>query len=83
MITLNINNREVSVDEGTSVAVAVLSVGSDSFRASITGSTRGPLCGMGICFECRVAINGIQHQRSCTLLAENGMEVETASVPPA
>ena len=82
MITLTINKTSVAVEPGTTVAVALLNAGIDHFRTSVTGSERGPLCGMGVCFECRVTINGIPHQRSCTLLAENGMEVET-SEPPA
>lgn len=82
MPTININKTLISVEPGTTVAAAILNAGVDHFRTSVTGSERGPLCGMGICFECRVTINGISNQRSCTLLAENGMEV-TTSEPPA
>jgi sarcosine oxidase subunit alpha len=32
---------------------------------------------MGICFECRVTIDGASHARSCTLLCTEGMEVRT------
>jgi sarcosine oxidase subunit alpha len=42
-----------------------------------TGEPRGPLCGMGICFECRVTIDGEPHCRSCQTFAENGMDVRT------
>ncbi|MFT3746107.1 MAG: (2Fe-2S)-binding protein [Pyrinomonadaceae bacterium] len=82
MIQITINNIQISVDPGTTVAVAILNAGIDHFRDSVSGDERGPLCGMGICFECRVTINGVTHQRSCTTLAENGMEV-TTPVPPA
>ena len=46
-------------------------------RTSVSGKPRGPLCGMGICFECRVTINGISHCRSCQILCEPGMDVST------
>ena len=82
MIDITINTIPISVDDGTTVAVAILNSGVDHFRTSVTGSERGPLCGMSICFECRVTINGVSNQRSCTQLAENGMEVNT-SEPPA
>ena len=82
MIKISINKTPVSIQSGTTVAVAILNAGIDHFRTSVTGSERGPLCGMGICFECRVTINGMAQQRSCTTLAENGMEVIT-SEPPA
>lgn len=77
MITLRINNQEISVVEGSSVATAVFASDAKFFRRSVSGEPRFPLCGMGICFECRVSIDGVKHQRSCQILAENGMEIET------
>lgn len=77
MITLNVNNRTVAVEDGTTVAAAILDSGYGRFRRSPNGEPRGPLCGMGICFECRVTIDGVPQVRSCTLLCEDGMEVVT------
>ncbi|MFZ1701696.1 MAG: (2Fe-2S)-binding protein [Pyrinomonadaceae bacterium] len=77
MITITINKRSVSVGDGTTVAAAVIAHGSDHFQRSVKGQPRGPLCGMGICFECRVTINGGAHQRSCNIVATEGMEVVT------
>ena len=77
MIKLTVNNREITVREGTTVAAALLESGCELFRRSVTGEPRGPLCGMGVCFECRVTIDGIMHQRSCNVLVRDGMEVVT------
>jgi D-hydroxyproline dehydrogenase subunit gamma len=77
MVRLILNAEPIEVPEGTTVAVAILSSGISNFRSSVTGEPRGPLCGMGICFECRVTINGEEHQTSCTRLAEEGMEIGT------
>lgn len=77
MITLNVNNRTVEVEDGSTVAAAILESGYGCFRRSSSGEPRGPLCGMGICFECRVTIDGVPHRRSCTTLADEGMEVVT------
>ncbi|MBP6004183.1 MAG: (2Fe-2S)-binding protein [Pyrinomonadaceae bacterium] len=77
MITLTINNHEITVENGTTVAAAVLACGTDVFRRSVSGTPRGPLCGMGICFECRVTIDGVRSQKSCNVLATEGMEVVT------
>ena len=76
-IALKINDVAVSVPPGSMVAAAVLQAGVVSFRRSVTGEARGPLCGMGICFECRVTVNGVAHVRSCQTLCENGMDVRT------
>lgn len=75
MITLQINNQEISVAEGSTVATAIFASDAQNFRRSVSGEPRFPLCGMGVCFECRVTINGVKHQRSCQILAENGMVV--------
>lgn len=77
MITLTINDQAITVDDGTTVASAILAAGDTVFRKSVTGEPRGPLCGMGICFECRVTIDAMPHQRSCTVLVRDGMEVVT------
>ena len=76
-ITLRINGGEVSVPAGITVAAAVARAGVTRFHTSIGGEARGPLCGMGICFECRVTVNGEPHCRSCQLLCEPGMDIRT------
>jgi sarcosine oxidase subunit alpha len=65
------------VEAGTTVAAAVVSAGVVAFRRSVTGQPRGPLCGMGICFECRATVDGVMHQRTCQMLVREGMEVVT------
>jgi len=75
-VTVTVNGLPVSVPSGATVAVAVALAG-QACRASVKGEPRGPLCGMGICYECRVAINGALHCRSCQILCAPGMEVKT------
>lgn len=76
MVTVMVNGRRVVVENGSMVAAAVLKADS-TFRRSVSGQPRGPLCGMGICFECRVTIDGQAHTRSCQILCRDGMEVRT------
>jgi sarcosine oxidase subunit alpha len=76
-VTLSVNGRPVTVPEGSMVAIAVALSGATSFRSSVTGQARAPLCGMGICFECRVTIDGRPHARSCQVLSLEGMDVRT------
>jgi D-hydroxyproline dehydrogenase subunit gamma len=77
MLSLTINGVPLQVARGTTVAAAILIAGQPEFRTSVTGQPRGPLCGMGICFECRVTIDGLAHARSCQILCEDGMKVAT------
>ena len=75
-LTLKVNGVAVSVPIGSTVAVAIMMAGVPC-RISVSGQPRGPLCGMGICMECRVEIDGIPHCRSCQILCESGMDVKT------
>ena len=75
-LALRIDGVTVEVAPGTTVAVAVMQSGKPC-RISVSGTPRGPLCGMGICFECRMTINGISHCRTCQILCESGMDVAT------
>lgn len=79
-IALTVDDIVVRVSPGATVAAAALIAGSHT-RLSIAGEPRAPLCGMGICFECRVAINGVPHQRSCQILCAPGMRVTTGREP--
>jgi sarcosine oxidase subunit alpha len=76
-IQLRVNGITVSVTAGTVVAAAVAQAGQTRFRRSVGGEARGPLCGMGICMECRVTINGQAHGRSCQTVCQEAMEVRT------
>lgn len=75
-VSLRVNGVAVAVPAGATVAVAVAIAG-QSCRTSVSGESRGPLCGMGICYECRVSINGQPHCRSCQVLCKPGMDVRT------
>lgn len=75
-VTVLVNAVAVAVPVGASVAVA-MAIAQTPCRTSVKGEPRGPLCGMGTCFECCVTINGRSHCRSCQIVCEPGMEVET------
>lgn len=77
-IEIRIDGKPLAVAAGTSVAVAIFLAGESCFRTSVTGEPRAALCGMGICFECRVTIDGVPHCRSCQILAQPGMEISTS-----
>ena len=76
-IALLVNHRAVIVPAGSTVATAVALAGLVAFRRSVSGEPRAPLCGMGVCFECRVTINGQAHARSCQIVCQDGMDVRT------
>jgi predicted molibdopterin-dependent oxidoreductase YjgC len=76
--SIEVNGRKLRVRVGTSVAAALFQAGEFSFRTSASGEPRAALCGMGICFECRVTIDGQANCRSCQILVQDGMAILTS-----
>ncbi|WP_043690399.1 (2Fe-2S)-binding protein [Luteimonas huabeiensis] len=75
-VRLAVDGREVAVRAGSSVAAAIAIAGA-GFRTSVGGEPRAPLCGMGVCFECRVSIDGGAQRRACLTPVAEGMRVRT------
>jgi hypothetical protein len=71
-----VNGTPLVVEPGTTAAVAAFLAGVPS-RISVSGQLRTPLCGMGICFECRMKIDGVAHSRSCQIPVAPGMKIST------
>lgn len=81
-IALTVNGKPMEVAAGTSAAAAALLAQGPALRESVSAQPRGPLCGMGICFECRVTIDGSSQQRSCQIPCVPDMRIETARANP-
>lgn len=73
---ITVNGKKVQVNAEISIAAAMMMAG-DACRTSVRGEPRGPLCGMGICMECRATVNGQKHQRTCQLMCAPAMDVTT------
>ena len=78
-IEIVVDAEVMRVEPGVTVASALLNGDHHGFRRSTTGEARAPVCGMGICYECRVTINDVAHQRACMVIVEHGMRVDTAT----
>lgn len=78
-VRIVVDGRPVAARETDTVATALMNAGVVALRASVAGQPRGPLCAMGICFECRVTIDGRAHRRACLELCRDGMRIETGA----
>jgi sarcosine oxidase subunit alpha len=72
---VRVNGEEFAAGPSTSVAAVIFVAG--ACRRSVSGERRAPLCGMGICFECRATVDGIPHERTCLMMCREGMEIRT------
>ena len=59
------------------VAAVLLAEEVDTFRLTKAGAPRALFCGMGVCFDCLVVIDGIPNQRACMTRVEPGMTINT------
>ena len=71
-----INGSPLEIEEGASLLVVLLNNGFPTQRLSVSGAHRPGICGMGICFECRVTVDG-KVVRACQTVCHEGMEVWT------
>jgi len=74
-VRIVVNGTPQSAPAGATLAAALLNAGYSAFRHSVRGEPRGPVCGMGMCQECRVAIDGVPGRRACLELVREGMVV--------
>jgi NADPH-dependent 2,4-dienoyl-CoA reductase/sulfur reductase-like enzyme len=82
-VTIEADGHRVEVDAGITVAAALENAGRRALRRSVSGEARGALCAMGVCFECRVSIDGAPHRRACMEPVREGMVVATCGDPAA
>ena len=75
-----LDGQPLRVPVGTSVAAALALRPPGFSRLSVTGEARAPFCGMGICQECRLLIDG-RRRLACQTLCSSGMRVETGTWP--
>ena len=81
-VTFEVNGKACPAQRGFTVAAALLNAGIWGFRDAGANDVRGPLCGMGICHECRVTIDGMPHRRACLVPVAQAMIVRTADEEP-
>lgn len=75
-VKIKVDGIEIDAYRGETVLAALVASGYKKLkRSQVTGEYRGPLCGMGVCYECQVMINGIPNLRSCMIEVEDNMDI--------
>ncbi|WP_028922019.1 (2Fe-2S)-binding protein [Pseudonocardia acaciae] len=76
-----VDGRALPFVAGQTVAAALVAAGRVAWRTTRVGRrSRGVFCGIGVCFDCLVAVDGSGRQRACLVLARPGMTVTTGDV---
>jgi D-hydroxyproline dehydrogenase subunit alpha len=77
---IEVDGRLVPAEPGQTLAAALIGAGITVFRHTATGAPRGIFCGMGVCFDCLVMVDGLADQRACITPVRPGMRVQLGHV---
>jgi predicted molibdopterin-dependent oxidoreductase YjgC len=82
LLHFTFDGQELPACEGETVAAALLAANRRAFRRTgRRGEPRGLFCGMGVCFDCLVRIDGRPNVRACQVPVAEGMSVESQHGP--
>jgi predicted molibdopterin-dependent oxidoreductase YjgC len=74
-VEIVLDGAPVEAYEGETVAAVLLAEGEIRTRTTVGGAPRGVFCGMGVCFDCLVVVDGVPNTRACTTRIREGMQV--------
>lgn len=78
--SIEVDGEVVPAARGAMLTAALIAAGRWVLRTHpVTGAPRGPLCGMGVCLECEVTVDGRPATRACLTPVADGMRVRTST----
>jgi predicted molibdopterin-dependent oxidoreductase YjgC len=80
---IEVDGRRVPAESGQTVAAVLIAVGVSVFRHTPGGAPRSVFCGMGVCFDCLITVDGLADQRACITPVRPGMRVRLGLAQPA
>ncbi len=80
---ITVDGRAVRCRPGATIAAALIEAGIDAWRTTRRGGEpRGLFCGIGVCFDCLVRIDGEPPVRACLAIARAGDRITTGGGGP-
>ncbi|WP_449276955.1 (2Fe-2S)-binding protein [Leucobacter sp. GX24907] len=77
-VTASFGGEPIEAAAGASVAAAIMGSCGTAWRTTKSGKPRGLFCGIGVCYDCIVEIDGQSGQRACMIPLQDGMDVQPA-----
>ena len=79
-LTLSFDGVPIEARPGQSVGAALTDAGINSWRTTRRKNRpRGLFCGIGVCYDCLIVVDGVPNQRACLVMARDGLRLETHS----
>jgi D-hydroxyproline dehydrogenase subunit gamma len=69
-----LDGEPVEAYAGDTVAAVLLARGEIATRTTPGGEPRGIFCGMGVCFDCLMIIDGVPNTRACMTWVREGLD---------
>ena len=79
LVHVLVDGQTVTAYQGEMVAAVLLAEGIRAFRRDASGRPRGLYCGMGICYDCLVTVDGVANVRACVTPVSAGMVIVTGA----
>ncbi len=77
-LSILVDGQQLAAYVGESIAAALVASGRRFTRwTARTGEPRGYFCGMGVCQDCLVTVDGLPNVRACVTPVRDGLRVET------
>lgn len=80
-VELDIDGISTRAPAGQTIAAFLLSRGFYSWRLTAKGEPRGAFCGIGICHDCLVTVDGVAGVKACQVPVRDGMRIVTQRRP--
>ena len=82
-INFTFEGAQYEANDGETLAAALVAEGQLDQSEAKDGAPRGHYCGMGVCHDCLLTIDGVQSQRACMTKVTSGTDVRRQSWRPA
>lgn len=80
-VNLTFDGTPITAAAGQSLGAALIDAGIRSWHTTRHGGRpRGLFCGIGVCFDCLVTVDGHPNQRACLVPIREGMLVESGGM---
>ena len=76
-IEFTVDGERLFGEEGATIAAVLLARGQQAWRVTPTSARRGVFCGIGMCFDCTLSVDGVPNRRACLTPIGTGMTVIT------
>lgn len=76
-ICFTLDGEPIWAVTGQTITEAIIASGRKILRVSKQGTPQGAFCGMGVCFGCRMIVDGIPNIRTCITPVTPDCKVQT------